>query len=155
VVELFATSPFMVGDEVRRATVRSFKRDKVPAGLVVPAVVPWHIEGQGPQPADPITRFTQRGSVDALPVIEIRDAAHPTLINDVTGSRFAVDYDGTVFVDSAAETVMTDQGDDVTGLVTVGSQWPVFTPGAHRLRLQSRNEYTSATAFVTWTDRWV
>ncbi|QAY26938.1 minor tail protein [Streptomyces phage Shawty] len=155
VVELFATSPFIVGDAQRTVTARSFKREKAPTGLVIPATVPWQIEGQGPQPADPVSRFTQYGSVPALPVIEIRDAAHPTLIDDVSGEWFALNYDGTVYVDSAAQTVMTDQGDDVSGLIAVGSVWPEYAPGEHRLRLRSRDEYTAASAVLTWSDRWV
>lgn len=155
VIELFATSPYIVGDAPRTETVRSFKREKAPTGLVIPATVPWQVEGQGEQPADPITRFTQFGSVPALPVVEIRDAAYPTLIDDVTGKFFSVDYAGTILVDSAAQTVTNAEGGDVTGLISVGSDWPELGPGEHRLRLRSRDEYTAATAVLTWSDRWV
>ncbi|MFH9802813.1 hypothetical protein ACH4M0_11305 [Streptomyces albidoflavus] len=154
-LELYATSPFIVGDAERGQTVRSAVRDRVPTGLVLPAVVPWQIEGQGPAPADPVTRFTQYGSVAARPTIVIRDAASPVLIDDVSGQRFGVDYDGTVVVDSAAMTVQNGQGADIRGLITEGSVWPEYGPGDHRLRLKSRDEYTMATALLTWSDRWV
>ncbi|CAD80111.1 gp44 [Streptomyces phage phiBT1] len=155
VVELFATSPFIVGDAARTETVRSYVRERVPTGLVLPAVVPWQIEGQGPAPDDPVSRFTQYGSVAARPVVTITDGASPVLIDDVTGESFGIDYDGTVIVDSAAETVTNAQGDDIRGLITVGSSWPIYAPGDHRLRLRSRDEFTAATASLTWSDRWV
>ncbi|QAX94713.1 minor tail protein [Streptomyces phage Lilbooboo] len=155
VVELFSTSPYIIGDAPRTQTVRSLKREKVPSGFVPPATVPWQIEAQGTTPADPVTRFTQYGSVAARPLITITDAASPTLIDDVTGQFFSVDYDGTVVIDSAAQTITNAQGGDVSGFITVGSVWPEFGPGEHRLRLRSRDEYTSATASLTWSDRWV
>lgn len=155
VVELFASSPYIVGDAPRTVTVNSFKRDQLPSGLVIPATVPWQIEGQGPQPEDPVSRFTQYGSEAARPVVTITSAASPTLIDDVTGQFFSVDYDGTVVIDSAAMTVTNAQGGDVSGFITVGSTWPEFGPGEHRLRLRSRDEYTTATASLTWSDRWV
>lgn len=155
VIELFATQPYIVGDVPRTVTVRSYRREEVPTGVVLPATVPWHVEGQGPQPADPVSRFTQYGSVTARPVVEISGAAHPTLVDDVTGRFFAVDYAGPMLVDAAAETVTNAEGDSIAGLITVGSSWPVLVPGEHRLRLRSRDEYTAATAVVTWSDRWV
>ena len=155
VVEFFSTSPFIVGDAPRNVSVKSFKREKAPTGLVLPAVVPWQIEGQGPAPADPVTRFTQFGSVEARPVVTITDGASPILVDDVTGEFFALDYDGTVVVDSAAMTVTNAQGGDVSGFINVGSSWPEYGPGEHRLRLRSRDEYTTATADITWSDRWV
>lgn len=154
-LELYATSPYMVGDVQRSQTVRSYRRDKVPTGLVLPAVVPWQIEGQGPAPADPVTRFTQYGSIAARPVVVITDGASPVLIDDVTGERFGVDYDGAVIIDSAAMTVTNRQGGDVSGFIMAGSTWPEYGPGDHRLRLRSRDEYTAATAAITWSDRWV
>lgn len=155
VVELYSTGPYIFGDAPRTAVVKSFKRDKVPTGLVLPAVVPWTIQGQGPTPEDPVTRFTQYGSVPARPVVTITDAASPTLFDDVTGESFALDYDGTVVIDSAAMTVTNAQGGDVSGFISVGSTWPELGPGEHRLRLRSRDEYTTATASLTWSDRWV
>ncbi|CAA07114.1 gp44 [Lomovskayavirus C31] len=154
-VELYATSPYIVGDAARTVTVRSYKRDKVPTGLVLPAVVPWQIEGQGPAPDDPVSRFTQYGSVAARPSIVITDAASPWLVDDVTGAFFAIDYDGTVVIDSAAETVTNAEGSDIRGLIADGSTWPEYGPGDHRLRLRSRDEYTAASASLTWSDRWV
>ncbi|MEV8015646.1 hypothetical protein AB0O76_04660 [Streptomyces sp. NPDC086554] len=154
-VELYATSPYIVGDMARTVSVRSYEREQLPTGLVLPAVVPWTIQGQGPQPADPVTRFTQYGSVAALPTVLIENAASPSLIDDVTGRYFSLDYDGTVLIDSAAQTVTNAQGEDVGGRISVGSTWPEYGPGEHRLRLRSRDEYTAATAAMTWSDRWV
>lgn len=154
-LELFSTSPFIEGDAERTQTVRSYQRERVPTGLVLPAVVPWQIEGQGPAPADPVSRFTQFGSVAARPLVVIEGAAGPVLIDDVSGQRFGVNYDGTVVIDSAAMTVRNGAGGDISGYVTDGSVWPEYGPGEHRLRLQSRDEYTAATAVLTWSDRWV
>ncbi|MEU8791562.1 hypothetical protein [Streptomyces sp. NPDC048643] len=155
VVELFSTAPYIIGDAPREATVKSFKRDKVPTGLVIPVVVPWDVEGQGPAPADPVARFTQYGSVPARPVVTITNGASPVLMDDVTGQFFGINYDGTVRVDSAAMTATNDLGDDVSGFITLGSTWPEYGPGEHRLKLRSRDEYTTATASLTWSDRWV
>jgi hypothetical protein len=155
VVELFATAPYIIGDAPRTQTVRSIKRDVVPTGFVPPATVPWDIASQGTTPVDPVTRFTQYGSVAARPVVTITDGASPVLIDDVTGESFALNYDGTVTIDAAAMTVTNAQGGDVSGFIADGSVWPEYGPGEHRLRLRSRDEYTSATAVLTWSDRWV
>ncbi|QBZ73383.1 minor tail protein [Streptomyces phage Heather] len=155
VVELYSTSPYIYGDVARTVTVQSIKREIVPSGLVPPSTVPWQITSQGTQPAEPIARFTQYGSVVARPTIVIQDVAYPTLTDDVTGQFFSVDYDGDLFIDSAAQIVTDAAGNDIRGLITVGSTWPEFGPGAHRLRLRSRDEYTAATAVLTWSDRWV
>ncbi|MEV0126352.1 hypothetical protein AB0I16_33210 [Streptomyces sp. NPDC050703] len=155
VVELFATSPFMFGDEARSVTVRSVQRDKQPAGLVLPESVPWLLESQGPRPDDRVTIFKHYGSVAARPTLTIKGAASPVLVDDATGRAFGINYDGTVIVDSAAETVRNAEGGDVSGFVTADSVWPEFRAGEHRLRLRSRDEYTSATATLTWVDRWV
>ncbi|AFU62208.1 minor tail protein [Streptomyces phage TG1] len=155
VIELYATSPFIHGDAPRMVEVASYEREQAPSGLVLPAVVPWQVEGQGPAPVDPVVRFTQYGSVAARPQVVITGAASPTLYDDITGEFFSVNHDGTVYVDSAAMTVTNAQGADITGLVAVGSSWPVYGPGEHRLRLRSRNEYQAARAALTWSDRWV
>jgi hypothetical protein len=154
-VELFSTSPYINGDAPRTVLVKSLKRSVSPTGFVPPAVVPWQIRSQGSPEEDPVSRFTQYGSVPALPTIAVTNAAYPTLIDDVTGLWFSVNYDGDLFIDSAAQTVTDSQGADVSGLIAVGSTWPEFGPGEHRLRLRSRDEYTAATASVTWSDRWV
>ncbi|MET8691730.1 hypothetical protein ABZV65_04190 [Streptomyces bauhiniae] len=153
--EVFATSPLITGDAPRSVAVRSLKRSVVPSGFVPPALVPWQIRSQGSAEVDPVSRFTQYGSVPARPTIEIRDAAHPVLVDDVTGQWFGVAYDGAMFVDSVAQTVQSAAGDDLTGLVTVGSTWPALVAGEHRMRLRSRDEYTAGTAVLTWSDRWV
>jgi hypothetical protein len=154
-VELFSTSPYIVGDAPRTETVKSYKRATVPTGFIPPATVPWTIQAQGAQPDDPVTRFTQYGSVPALPTIAITHAASPVLVDDVTGLSFGVNHDGDLFIDSAAKTVTDSLGNDVSGLISAGSTWPEFGPGEHRLRLRSRDEYTAATAVLTWSDRWV
>jgi hypothetical protein len=155
VVELFATQPYIHADSPRTITARSYRRTVTPTGFVPPATVPWTIATQGAQPVDPVTRFTQYGSFAAQPFIIIENAASPVLIDDVTGRFFSVDYDGTLIVDCAAQTVTNAAGTDVSGHIGVGSTWPEFGPGEHRLRLRSRDEYTSATATLTWSDRWV
>lgn len=136
-VELYATSPFIVGDEARAVPVR-----------YMPKV--------GGEPAySPVSRFTQFGSLNARPAVEIHGASSPTLVDDVTGEFFGVDYTGTVRVDSAAQTVKDGAGASIAGLIKTGSTWPEYAPGAHRLRLLSTDENTQATAAVSWVDRWV
>ncbi|MEU6684436.1 hypothetical protein [Streptomyces sp. NPDC046832] len=155
VVELFSTQPYIYADSPRTVTARSYRRTVSPNGFVPPAVVPWNISTQGAQPVDPVTRFTQYGSFAARPFIVIENAASPVLTDDATGLFFGVDYDGTLIVDCAAETVTNAAGTDMSGRISVGSSWPTFEPGEHRLRLRSRDEYTAATATITWSDRWV
>jgi hypothetical protein len=155
VVELYATSPYMYGDAAREAAVRSLKRDQVPSGMVVPTTVPFTVTGVGSPPADPVTWLTQWGSIPARPTIVFTDAASPVLWDDTTGQRFAVAFSGNFTVDSANEIVTASNGDDITGLVRVGSVWPEFGPGMHRLRLTSSDEYTAARAVLSWVDRWV
>jgi hypothetical protein len=117
--------------------------------------VPFTVEGVGAPPADPVTSLTQWGSVPARPTIVITDAASPVLHDDATGQRFAVAWNGGLVIDSASETVTTTEDDDITGLVREGSVWPEYSPGTHRLRLTSSDEYTSARAVLSWADRWV
>lgn len=155
VVELFATSPYMYGDASREAVVRSLKREQRPSGMVVPTTVPFTVAGVGAPPSDPVTGFTQWGSVPARPVIAVTDAANPVLYDDTTGHRFAVAYNGDFVVDSQAEKVTTSSGADITGLIRDGSVWPEYGPGTHRLRLTSADEYTAARAVLSWVDRWV
>lgn len=155
VIELFATAPQIVGDAPRVVTVRSFKRVLQPNGMVIPATVPWQIRTQGIPASDPVARFEVGGSTNVQPTITIKGAAHPTLFDDVTGLYFGVNYDGTVILDTARETVTSNKGSDLSALITPGSTWPTLKTGEHRLRLRSRDEYTEATANVTWLDRWV
>ncbi|QBZ73327.1 minor tail protein [Streptomyces phage RemusLoopin] len=155
VVELYATSPYVYGDAPRESVVRSYEREADMSGLTFPAAVPWLVKGSGEAPADPITWLTQFGSVAARPQVVITAGASPTLWDDSTGQFFSVDWDGDIVIDSAGMTVTTTQGTDITGLVKVGSVWPEFGPGLHRLRLTSRDEFTSARAVITWVDRWV
>lgn len=155
VVELYATSPYIYGDAPRESVVRSFEREQDASGLTFPDAVPWLVQGSGAPPPDPITWLTQYGSVAARPQVVITAGASPTLWDDTTGWFFAVDYDGDFVVDSAGQTVTAATGEDITGLVKVGSVWPEYGPGLHRLRLTSRDEFTSARAVITWVDRWV
>ncbi|QNE74001.1 hypothetical protein F0344_04750 [Streptomyces finlayi] len=137
VVELYATSPFISGDEPRAIPVRSMKREGTEPGY------------------SPVSHFVQYGSFNARPAVEIHGAVSPTLIDDVTGEFFGVNYTGTVRVDSAAQTVTDGVGASIAGLIKPGSVWPEYVPGAHRLRLLSNDEFTQATAAVSWVDRWV
>ncbi|MGW6313820.1 hypothetical protein [Streptomyces sp. NPDC055099] len=155
VVELFATSPYVLGDVAREAVVRSYEREEDTSGLTFPAAVPWQVRGSGAAPADPVTWLTQYGSVNARPMVTITGGASPTLWDDTTGWHFSVNYDGDFVVDSAGQTVTTTHGDDITGLVKEGSVWPEYGPGIHRLRLTSRDEFTSARAVISWVERWV
>ncbi|MFE9026227.1 hypothetical protein ACFYOA_08185 [Streptomyces iakyrus] len=155
VIELFSTSPYMFGDSPNSATVRSFQRDAQPSGFIPPATVPWQITRQGSAVVDPVTRFTMHSSATAYPTVEIKNAAHPLLLDDVTGLFFSVAADDDMFIDPVAETVFSSTGRDLTTLVTVGSTWPELRHGEHRLRLRSRDEYTAATAVLTWRDRWI
>lgn len=155
VIELYATSPEMIGDASRAVTVRSFKRTVQPNGMVLPATVPWQIRPQGVPASDPVARFELSGSVAVTPTVVITGAAHPTLIDDVTGLYFGLNYDGTVNIDSERQTVKSNGGSDLSALIIPGSTWPTLNPGDHRMRLRSRDEYTEATATVTWLDRWV
>ncbi|MEW2406471.1 hypothetical protein [Streptomyces griseoviridis] len=155
VVELYATSPYVYGDAPRETVVRSYEREADMSGLTFPAAVPWQVRGSGAPPADPITWLTQSGSVAARPQVVITGGASPTLWDDSTGWYFSVDWDGDIVIDSAGQTVKTTQGDDITGLVKTGSIWPEYGPGLHRLRLTSRDEFTSARAVISWVERWV
>lgn len=132
VVELYATSPFIVGDEPRAIPVRSAL-----AGVT------------------PVARFTQYGTFNARPAVEIHGAVSPTLTDDTTGEFFGVTYTGTVLLDSAALTVTDGAGASIAGLIKAGSTWPEFAPGEHRLRLLSTDAATQATAVVSWVDHWV
>ncbi|MFE6159813.1 hypothetical protein ACFQ7F_12980 [Streptomyces sp. NPDC056486] len=155
VVELYATSPYMLGSDTRESVVKSFARTDTPKGLTVPYEVPFTVQSNGAPPADPVTWLTQWGSIPARPFITVTDGASPVLWDDTTGQRFAVSYDGTFTIDSANERVTTAQGDVINGLIAEGSVWPEYGPGTHRLRLTSRDEYTAARAVLSWVDRWV
>ena len=155
VVELYATSPYMLGSAARESVVKSFARTDEPGGLVVPYTVPYTVQGNGAPPADPVTWLTQWGSIPARPLITITDAASPVLWDDTTGQRFALDYDGPVTIDSTNEVVTTADGSVINGLIRDGSVWPEYGPGTHRMRLTSRDEYTAARAVLSWVDRWV
>ncbi|MEV6399623.1 hypothetical protein AB0M39_33395 [Streptomyces sp. NPDC051907] len=155
VVELFATDPKIYGQEARKVTAKSSVRPPLDGGFTFPATVPFTVKGSSAPPADPITRFTQWGSVPARPVIEFRDAKNPVLRDDATGQWFGVRFDGACTADSAAQVVRLMDGTDVTGLVMTGSTWPEYASGDHRLRLTHDNEFSAASAALTWTDEWV
>ncbi|WP_433858234.1 hypothetical protein [Streptomyces kronopolitis] len=154
VVELFSTSPYIVGDAPRIVTVRSSVTAQPATGLTTGETVPFVLEAQGVT-ADPVSRFTEYGSVVARPVVEIRNASSPWLVDDVTGLWFGLSYAGNIVIDSAAQTVKNDQGGDLSGFISAGATWPEYKPGEHRLRLLSADAYTEATAVITWSDRWV
>ncbi|WP_411144973.1 hypothetical protein [Streptomyces sp. x-80] len=155
VVELFATDPTIYGQGARTVTVRSSVRPPLDGGLTFPVSVPFTIKGSSAPPPDPISRFTQWGSVAARPVIEFRDAKNPVLRDDTTGRWFGVRFDGACTVDSAAQLVTRTDGTDITGLVMTGSTWPEYASGDHRLRMRHDNEFSAAAAELAWIDEWV
>nr|BEK66828.1 hypothetical protein KPHV_40550 [Kitasatospora purpeofusca] len=127
-VELFATDP-----KIYAATLRT---ERVSSRVGAPV-------------------FAQRGSDPARPVVEITDAKNPALKDELTGQTFGITYTGSVTVDSAARTVRTSGGGDITGLVTPGSVWPEYEAGKHRLTLTSEAEDVEATALLKWREAWV
>ncbi|GAA0660347.1 hypothetical protein GCM10010193_09110 [Kitasatospora atroaurantiaca] len=131
-VELYATDPRLYADAPRNV--------RVSTSPTLPA---------------PVTYFTQQGAIPARPVVNVASAKNPVLIDDVTGYQFGVTYTGAFTVDSAAQTVTTSTGADITGLVTAGSVWPEYAAGDHRIRLTSEDATVQATAVLTWREAWV
>ncbi|MGY5131277.1 hypothetical protein ACWGJW_02450 [Streptomyces nigrescens] len=154
-VELFATSPYLLGETYRTETVNSSKRLVIDGGIRFPAAVPFAFALPSPGPADPLTYFTEYGSIPARPLITVTNASNPTLSDDVTDTWFGVAYSGSFTIDSEARKVFDAQGNDITGSVMTGSTWPEYGPGDHRLRLVHGDPVTKATAVLTWQDRWV
>ncbi|MHC0429231.1 hypothetical protein ACX6XY_03455 [Streptomyces sp. O3] len=132
VVELFATDPHIYGDALVSMTLDS----------------PW--EG-----SEPKLRFTQAGSVPALPVIVLDNAKNIVLTDEVTGRTFGLTYGGNATVNSETQRVTSDAGTDFTDRVTPGSFWPEFEYGDHRLTLSSEAVTRATTARITWRNRWV
>ncbi|WP_030779342.1 phage tail family protein [Streptomyces sp. NRRL S-920] len=132
VVELFATDPHIYGDALRTYPLSS----------------PW-------QGSDPRLRFTHVGSVPALPVIRLENAANCVLMDEVTGQYFGLTYGGNVTIDATAQTVLSDAGNDFKDRITQGSVWPEYNFGEHRLKLTSEAQSRATTATITWRDRWV
>jgi hypothetical protein len=156
VVELFATDPYIYGGRERVVTVTSSQREALDGGLKVPFTVPFMVKGSSAPPADPVSRFFERGSVAARPLVVFDNASNPVLTDDVTRKFFGITYSGGRFtVDSTNEIVTDAAGNDITSLVTDGSSWPEFGPGDHRLRLNHGDPLTAASAVLTWQDRWV
>ncbi|MGY1436686.1 phage tail family protein [Streptomyces reniochalinae] len=155
VVELFATDPYIYGAGERTVTVTSSQRDEIDGGLTVPFTVPLTVKGSSSPPPDPVSRFFERGSVAARPLVVFENTSNPVLTDDVTRKFFGITYSGRFTVDSANEVVTDAEGNDITSLVTAGSSWPEFGPGDHRLRLNHGDPLTAASAVLTWQDRWV
>ncbi|MFI6861299.1 hypothetical protein ACIBKZ_15590 [Streptomyces sp. NPDC050421] len=153
VVELFATSPYLVGSTPRTSWIYSLVTEAPTEGAKVPLSVPFDVKAS--DVADPGKLVTQYGSVPALPRIEIRDASNPTLYDDTTGDYFGISYVGSFTIDSAARTITDLNGNTLLGLIRDGSSWPEYGPGQHRLRLAHGDPYSLATAELTWQDKWV
>ncbi|WP_172385209.1 hypothetical protein [Streptomyces sp. MNP-20] len=132
VLELAATDPYIYGDVLREYTLAS----------------PW--EG-----SDPKLRFTQAGSVPALPVIRLDNAKNIVLTDEITGAFFGLTYGGNATVDAAMQTVLSDAGTPLEDRITPGSTWPEYGFGEHRLTLTSEAQTRPTTAAITWRDRWV
>ncbi|MGW3932851.1 hypothetical protein ACWECC_32870 [Streptomyces microflavus] len=131
-IELFATDPYIYGDALETLTLSS----------------PW-------QGNDPKLRFRHIGSVPARPVIRLDNAKDISLTDEVTGQYFGLIYGGNAIIDSAAQRVTSDTGEDFTGRVTPGSTWPEFAFGEHRLAMTSAATARATTAAITWRNRWV
>ncbi|OKH90473.1 phage tail family protein [Streptomyces uncialis] len=132
VVELFATDPHIYGDGLVSASLSS----------------PW-------QGSNPKLRFTQVGSVPALPTIRFDNALNVILENELTGDFFGVTFGGNMTVDAARQTVLSDAGTDLRGRLYPGSTWPEFGFGDHRLILTSEAVTRATVATFTWRNRWV
>ncbi|MFJ9646725.1 hypothetical protein [Streptomyces sp. NPDC101206] len=134
VVELFATDPYVYGDEL----------------VTKPLAAPW-------QGSDPKLRFASPGSVPALPIIKLTNAKDCVLRDEVTGLWFGMNpLAGGITINSAAQTVTaTATGTNFNDRITPGSVWPEFAFGDHRLTLSSGAVNSPTTAEITWRDRWV
>ncbi|MFF4408114.1 hypothetical protein [Streptomyces sp. NPDC001404] len=134
IVELFATDPVIRSEQDREVKVTSA------AGSA----------------AAPVVRFTQRGSRVLLPRITVTNAVRPSLENVVTGERFAVDYTGSLVIDSAYNRVYSVGGNvDLAAKVSSDSVWPLYGPGTHFVRLTSTDTAKPAVARWSWADEWV
>ncbi|MFJ8955625.1 phage distal tail protein [Streptomyces sp. NPDC102381] len=131
VVELFATSPYIVGDVERELTVQS----------------PW----DGTSTA---LRFSSPGNESAFPVITLTNAQNCVLTDEVTGRFFGLTYGGTVTIDAAARTVVSAAGNHFEDRITDGSTWPEFEFGEHRLTLTSEAVTAPTVATIKFRDRW-
>ncbi|MFF3557320.1 hypothetical protein ACFYXL_28385 [Streptomyces tsukubensis] len=134
VVELFATDPHIYGDALVSLTLSS----------------PW--AGSTPK-----LRFTQLGSVPALPVITLDNAKDCVLTDEITGWYFGmVPLAGGITINSPAQRVTaTATGTVHNDRITPGSVWPEYSFGEHRLSLTSGAVTRATTAVFTWRNRWV
>lgn len=134
VVELFATDPHIYGDALVSLTLSS----------------PW-------QGSTPKLRFTQAGSVPALPVITLDNAKDCVLTDEITGDFFGMNpLAGGLTINSPAQRVTgTDTGTLFNDRITPGSVWPEYAFGEHRLSLTSGATTRATTAVFSWRNRWV
>ncbi|MBD0712558.1 phage tail family protein [Streptomyces sp. CBMA370] len=132
VVELFATDPLIYGDALVSLSLAS----------------PW-------QGTDPKLRFTQAGSVPALPVITLDNAKNIKLTDEITGRYFGLTYGGNATINSTTQTVTSSTGTSLNDKITAGSTWPEFEYGDHRLSLYSEATTRATVASFVWRNGWV
>lgn len=134
VVELFATDPYIYGDALTTYTLSA----------------PW-------QGSDPKLRFSQAGSVPALPVIKLTNAKDCVITDETTGLWFGMtNLAGGLTIDSPAQTLTaTASGNNFNDRITAGSTWPEFAFGDHRLSMTTLAVNSPTTAEITWRNRWV
>ncbi|MFC9651459.1 hypothetical protein [Streptomyces sp. NPDC056937] len=130
-VELFATDPYIYGDALVTRSLAS------PFGGT-----------------DPKLRFTSLGSAPAFPVIRLDNAKNIKLTDEITGEFFGFTFGGAAVIDSAAQTVKSDSGTDLSARITAGSTWPEYEFGDHRLSLYSEATTRATVADFTWRNRW-
>ncbi|MER5638422.1 hypothetical protein ABT095_15855 [Kitasatospora sp. NPDC002227] len=126
VVELFATAPEIRADQPRTVTVGAER-----------------------------AYFTALGSEPARPVISLTNVKNPMLGDEATGFQFGLTFTGSCTVDSAAQTVTTSSGTDITTLVKTGSIWPEYAAGEHRVTLTTDSTTGPTSAAITWRETWV
>ncbi|MFD7610995.1 hypothetical protein [Streptomyces sp. NPDC059828] len=134
VVELFATDPYIYAD--------------APVSLALSA--PW-------QGSDPKLRFSQVGSVPALPVIKLTNAKDCVIKDEISGKWFGMaNLAGGLTINSETQALTaTASGTGFNDRITAGSTWPEFAFGEHRLSMTTLAVNSPTTAEITWRDRWV
>lgn len=133
VVELYATSPYILADEARRVTV-SFSNHT------------------GPE----LARFRTFGGLPTRPKVWlVSDGVNPRLSNEVTGEFFALNRTGSFRADFERQTVTDDVGQSIAGAIVPGSKWLEFPAGDQRLKLTQENTTNYNFAYVDFREAWV
>ncbi|MFD5640739.1 hypothetical protein ACFWIP_02955 [Streptomyces anulatus] len=132
VVELQATSPYILADEPRAEIVRSSTTG-----------------------APLYTRFEAFGSVPGRPVFRTSiGSVNPRLSNEITGEFFAVEYSGPLYVDSERQVVLDVVNQDISGYILDGSTWPEFRAGNQRLTLTHDDPASQINGWLDWREAW-